>query len=170
MILWISNDCVGFSDNSGSSTSSSIWNGLNRDMEEKVIVARDCLPPEPRCPLPRDHRGGQSRATIPFSSMSRFMFFRESKPKLISPNSFSTMAEITPTIHHVVIGRVVPRRRARCQNNEWSKYQMVVRLTSWAWTGLVRSSERSLSTSAECLPTSWLTKIHKIKNTGKWQT
>jgi hypothetical protein len=23
---------------------------MNRDMEEKGIVARDCLPPEPRCP------------------------------------------------------------------------------------------------------------------------
>ena len=26
---------------------------MNRDMEEKGIVARDCLPPEPRCPPPR---------------------------------------------------------------------------------------------------------------------
>ena len=25
---------------------------MNRDMEEKGIVATDCLPPEPRCPLP----------------------------------------------------------------------------------------------------------------------
>ncbi|CAL8259298.1 unnamed protein product [Boreogadus saida] len=32
---------------------------MNRDMEEKGIVARDCLPPGPRCPLPaatRHHR------------------------------------------------------------------------------------------------------------------
>ena len=31
---------------------------LNHDMEEKGIVASDCLPLEPRCPLPRDHRLG----------------------------------------------------------------------------------------------------------------
>ena len=29
---------------------------MNRDMEEKGIVACDCLPPEHRCPLPRHHR------------------------------------------------------------------------------------------------------------------
>ena len=59
---------------------------VNRDMEEKGIIARDCLPPEPAacCPLPRqlgaahcgapagDNRGQQSRATIPFNSMSQF--------------------------------------------------------------------------------------------------
>ena len=79
---------------------------MNHDMEEKGIVARKCLPLEPRFPLPRDHRlgaaccrrrwclkrcplprwwsllgseapaednrGQQSRATIPFSSMSWF--------------------------------------------------------------------------------------------------
>ncbi|CAL8250921.1 unnamed protein product [Boreogadus saida] len=28
---------------------------MNRDMEEKGIVACDCLPPEPCCPLPRHH-------------------------------------------------------------------------------------------------------------------
>ena len=28
---------------------------MNRDMEEKEIVAGDCLPLEPCCPLPRDH-------------------------------------------------------------------------------------------------------------------
>ena len=41
--------------------------------------------------------GRQSWATIPFSSMSRYMYFRQSKPKFLSPNSFSTMAVITPT-------------------------------------------------------------------------
>ena len=54
-------------------------------MEEKGIVAQDCLQPEPRCPLPRrwclgagsgaqseDIRWPQSLATIPFSSMSQF--------------------------------------------------------------------------------------------------
>ena len=30
----------------------SLKSRLNRDMEEKGIVARDCLPPEPHCPLP----------------------------------------------------------------------------------------------------------------------
>jgi hypothetical protein len=29
---------------------------MNRDMEEIRIVDRDCLPPEPRCLLPRNHR------------------------------------------------------------------------------------------------------------------
>ena len=69
---------------------------------EKGIVARDCLPPEPCCPLPRHRRlgsgqrgsgRGQSRATIPFPSMSRFMYFRDSKPKFLTPNSFSTMQQ-----------------------------------------------------------------------------
>ena len=69
---------------------------MNCDTEEKGIVALDYQPPEPRCPLPTadtpppcgttgqgrwclgsgapavDNRGPQSRATIPFSSMSRF--------------------------------------------------------------------------------------------------
>ena len=58
---------------------------MNHDMEEKGIIARDCLPLEPlfRFPLPRrwslgteslagDNRGQQSWATIPFSSMSWF--------------------------------------------------------------------------------------------------
>ena len=100
-------------------------------MEEKGIVALDCLPSEPRCPLTRPHRlesgqrasrrwcltavvprgGGQqaaglwretSRATIPFSSLSPFMYFRESKPKCLPPNSFSTIAEISPTTSLVV--------------------------------------------------------------------
>ena len=33
----------------------------NHDMEEKGIVARECLPLEPRFPLPRDHRLGAAR-------------------------------------------------------------------------------------------------------------
>ncbi|CAL8354677.1 unnamed protein product [Boreogadus saida] len=38
--------------------------GRNRYMEEKGIVASDCLPPEPRCPLTRHHRlGGGQRAS-----------------------------------------------------------------------------------------------------------
>ena len=39
---------------------------MNHDMEEKGIVSRDRLPPEPRCPLPRHHRlsSGQHRGTI----------------------------------------------------------------------------------------------------------
>ena len=59
--------------------------------------ARDCFPPEPRCPLPPPQLWGP--ATIPFSFPEvRFSLdFRESKPKFLSPNSFSTMAEITPT-------------------------------------------------------------------------
>ena len=73
---------------------------MYHDVEEKGIVARECQPLEPRCPLPRDHRLGAARcrrrwclnaarcrgggpsaerlqretiaATIPFSSMSWF--------------------------------------------------------------------------------------------------
>jgi hypothetical protein len=47
---------------------------MNRDKEEKGIVARDCLPLEPRCLLPRQRGSGgrQSQATMPFSSMSCF--------------------------------------------------------------------------------------------------
>ena len=43
----------------------------------------------------RGSRGRHSRSTIPFTSISWFMYFRESKPKFLSPNSFSTIAEIT---------------------------------------------------------------------------
>ena len=60
-------------------------------------------PPRRRCPVavvPRQRGSGgrQSRATIPFSSMLRFMYFRESKPKFLSPNSFPnsrTVIQIT---------------------------------------------------------------------------
>ena len=63
---------------------------MNRYMAEKGIVARDCLPLEPRSLLPvarcrgggpsaagseapeGDNHGQQPRSTIPFSSMSRF--------------------------------------------------------------------------------------------------
>ena len=50
----------------------------------------------------RGSGGRQSRSTIPFSSTSRFMSFRESKPEFLSPSSFSTMAELTPTTSVVV--------------------------------------------------------------------
>ena len=61
---------------------------MNRDIEEKGVVALDCLPPETRClVVPRqraaprlapvgDNHGPQSRATIPFSSMSQFSLFQ----------------------------------------------------------------------------------------------
>ena len=58
---------------------------MNYDMEEKGIVGRECLPLEPRFPLPRDRCRGTTAstlqeaevpkrcpATIPFSSMSWF--------------------------------------------------------------------------------------------------
>ena len=50
---------------------------------------------------------GLQRETItgnnPFSSMWWFIYFRETKPKLFFPNSFSTMAETTPTASLVVV-------------------------------------------------------------------
>ncbi|CAL8250008.1 unnamed protein product [Boreogadus saida] len=49
---------------------------MNRDMEEKGIVAYDCLPPEPRCRGTNASAAGSAeaprRATIPFPSMSLF--------------------------------------------------------------------------------------------------
>ena len=42
--------------------------------------------------------------------MSWFMYFRESKQKFLSPNSFSTMAEINPTMSLVV---EIPETRVR---------------------------------------------------------
>ena len=47
---------------------------MNHDMEGKGIVGGECLPLEPRFPLPiRDHRlGAAGGGGIPFSSLSRF--------------------------------------------------------------------------------------------------
>ena len=51
----------------------------------------------------RGSSGRRSRATIPFSSMSQFMYFRESKPKFLFPQFLgSTMADITPTTSLIV--------------------------------------------------------------------
>ncbi|CAL8379470.1 unnamed protein product [Boreogadus saida] len=49
---------------------------LNRDMEEKGIVARDCLPTEPRCLLPRlpplkPHVRSRRRGQCPQGSQRR---------------------------------------------------------------------------------------------------
>ena len=56
-ILWISNDCVGFCDISGSSTSTLIWSRLNLDMEEKGFVSSrsptaEAPPPPPQWAAP----------------------------------------------------------------------------------------------------------------------
>ena len=52
----------------------------------------------------------------PFSSMSRFYLdFSESKPKFLFPNSFSTIAEKTPTTSLVV--EVVYKRRQRTRRS-----------------------------------------------------
>ena len=37
---------------------------MNHDVEEKGIVGRECLPLEPRFPLPRDHRLGAARGGV----------------------------------------------------------------------------------------------------------
>ena len=42
---------------------------MNHDMEEKEIVARECLPLEPRFPLPRDHRRGTTAEGTPSSAL-----------------------------------------------------------------------------------------------------
>ena len=73
-----------------------------------TIVDRDCLPPEPRCPLPRDNRlgsgqraAGLQRETIvgnnPLHLLDAVPVLQGVKAKVPSPNSFTTMAEITPT-------------------------------------------------------------------------
>ncbi|CAL8350369.1 unnamed protein product [Boreogadus saida] len=53
-------------------------------LQEAVISADRC-----RGGGKQGSSGIHSRPTIPFSSMSLFMYFRESKPKFLSPNSFS---------------------------------------------------------------------------------
>ena len=84
IILWISNDCVGFSD-------------VSFLPHQSEVQTRPWLP----CRHPA--AGLRRETTIPFSSMSWFnLNFRESKPKCFSPNSFSTMAEISPTMSLVV--------------------------------------------------------------------
>ena len=40
---------------------------MNHNMEEKWIVASECLPLEPRLPLPRDHRLGTAGCRRPWS-------------------------------------------------------------------------------------------------------
>ena len=67
-----------------------------------AIVARDCLLPEPRCRCPaaaRQRGSGvrQSRATIPFSCMSRFnLDLRGSKPKYLSPRFLLNLGRDNP--------------------------------------------------------------------------
>ena len=51
---------------------------------------------------------------FPFTSVSRFnLDFRESKPKLLSPNSFYTMAEISPTMSLYLFLEVPESRKTR---------------------------------------------------------
>ena len=51
------------------------------------------------CGVASQRAAGLRRETI---ACNKFMYFRESKPKFLSPDSFSTMAEITPTTSLVV--------------------------------------------------------------------
>jgi hypothetical protein len=60
------------------------------------LVNDICLLPAARCRVVV-LRGGAASRQPAAGSMSQFMYRRESKPKLFSPNSYSTMAEITPT-------------------------------------------------------------------------
>ena len=60
-----------------------------------------CLSPA-EGPPPEAEVHKRCPAKIPFSSLSWFMFLRESKPKFLPPNSFSTLAEITPNTSLVV--------------------------------------------------------------------
>ena len=47
----------------------SLKSRLNRDMEDKGIVARDCLPTELRCLLPTAPPAGLRRETIPGNNL-----------------------------------------------------------------------------------------------------
>ncbi|CAL8235780.1 unnamed protein product [Boreogadus saida] len=90
-------------------------------LQEAVISADRC-----RGGGKQGSSGIHSRPTIPFSSMSWFMYFRESKPKFLSPNSFSTMAEITPTKSLVV---EIPEMRVRRVMRHHTNSRTVIQIT-----------------------------------------
>ncbi|CAL8388825.1 unnamed protein product [Boreogadus saida] len=59
---------------------------MNRDMEEKGIVACDCLPPEHRCPLPRHDCLGSGQWDSGFlGSLEKAGLRTESKKKVGRP-------------------------------------------------------------------------------------
>ena len=119
---------------------------MNHDMEEKGIVGRECIPLEPCFPPPRQRSalitaswsrgGGPSAARLrrettavnnPFLlHVVLHAYFRESKPKFLSPNSFSTMAEITPTKSFVV---EIPETRVRRVMRHHTNSRMVIQIT-----------------------------------------
>ena len=99
IIILLLDDCVGFSDVSGTATSSwsPDWTATWR-REGLLRFVPDYEPFTDYEPRRQSTGGRQSCATIPFSSMSWFTLdFTESKPKFLSANSSSTMAEINPT-------------------------------------------------------------------------
>ena len=74
----------------------------------------------------RGSNGRHSPPAIPFSSMSWFMFLRESKPKFLPPNSFSTLAEITPNTSLVV---EIPETRVRRVMRHHTNSRTVIQIT-----------------------------------------
>ena len=62
-----------------------------------VLRELNCGRSFPAAPAGGTQRQLSSRSTIPFSSMSRFMEFRESRPKFLFTQLISTLAKISPT-------------------------------------------------------------------------
>ena len=54
------------------------------------------------------------------------MYFRESKPKFLSPNSFSTMAEITPTS---LVVEIPETSKNRCVMRQNTNTRTVIQIT-----------------------------------------
>jgi hypothetical protein len=82
-----------------------------------------------------DSKWRSIQQSIPFSSMSWFMYFRESKPKFLSPNSISTMAEITPN-YSLVVGLLGTSKNQRFMRHN-IKAERLSKLQSavWRWHG-----------------------------------
>ena len=76
-------------------------------MEEKGIVARDCLPPEPRCPPETTPGNGQRSAGLRRTIPCNYHFL------LHVLNSFLTMAEITPAPLRVSLWKYQRPQRTR---------------------------------------------------------
>ena len=125
--------CTSRRYNESQRTSSGSPTSLVLPLPHQSVVDRTA-----RCLLPaagaRHHRpaahlpgGGASRRwCLATGGMSQFMYFRESKPKFLSPNSFSTMAEITPATCIVV---EIPETRVRRVMRHHTNSRTVIQIT-----------------------------------------
>ena len=122
---------------------------MNHDKEEKGIVAGYRLGTSASCSaeavVPQQREAGLKReifAVNNFSSMSWLMFLRESKPKFLSPNSFSTMAEITPTTSLVV--EIPETRVLRVMRHHTNNSRTVIQITRKCTTLALQSWSSAL--------------------------